>query len=61
MSRANSLKKAVRQIIEHAENQIDEQNRRLHNLPEIRLEFAEDEQVIINIDLTEKMNVVTNL
>lgn len=27
MSRANSLKKAVREIIEHAEKAVDEQNR----------------------------------
>ena len=40
MSRANSLKKAVRQIVEHAEKTLDEQNAltTMQNTPEIHLE-----------------------
>ena len=48
MSRANSLKKAVRQIIEHTEKTLDEQNaqtRATSHLisPEIRLQPSDDD------------------
>ncbi|XP_071543284.1 diacylglycerol kinase delta isoform X2 [Panulirus ornatus] len=45
MSRANSLKKAVREIIEHTERAIDDQNKQTatrHPLPIITLEATED-------------------
>ena len=46
MSRANSLKKAVRQIIEHTEKTLDDQNAQStqHLIsPEIRLHPSEDD------------------
>ena len=52
MSRANSLKKAVRQIIELTEKTLDEQNQQTHEaetavriLPQITLQCADDESI----------------
>lgn len=45
MSRANSLKKAVREIIEHTEKAVDDQNKQTATrlpLPVITLEATED-------------------
>lgn len=51
MSRANSLKKAVRQIIEHTERVLDEQNAQIAAMhttivvpPEIRLHASADDE-----------------
>lgn len=46
MSRANSLKKAVREIIEHTERAVDSQNEQTFSRqqpPTIRLEPSEDD------------------
>ena len=56
MSRANSLKKAVRQIIEHTERVLDEQNAQMAAAqqaasvittppPEIRLQSSDEEEL----------------